>query len=168
MVEAQLPPRWRELADELGLMPPNLPPQLGAKVTDIAQPLRPVFYHVATNSSLRMPTAMGAAAQIVDISPAALHLWMRKLGPYLATLLELTTDAQQTFAPECWPGYDVRVVDASVITRPGACETTARVHYVLQLTTLRPDQIEVTDETGGETFRRFKPADGQLWLGDRV
>ena len=99
MIEAQLPSNWRELADEFRLIPHNLPPQLGAKVTDIAQPLRLVFYHVATNCSLRTATAMGAAAQIVDISPVALHLWMRKLGPYLAALLELTTDSQQIFAP---------------------------------------------------------------------
>ena len=168
MIEAQLPSNWRELADEFRLIPHNLPPQLGAKVTDIAQPLRLVFYHVATNCSLRTATAMGAAAEIVDISPVALHLWMRKLGPYLAALLELTTDSQQIFAPERWAGYDIRVVDATVITRPGACTTTARVHYALQLTSLRPDQLDVTDETGGETFRRFEPAAGQLWLGDRA
>ena len=33
---------------------------------------------------------------------------------------------------------------------------------------MRPDQIDVTDETGGETFRRFQPAAGQLWMGDRA
>jgi hypothetical protein len=168
MIEAQLPSNWRGLADEFRLIPAHLPPQLGAKVTDIAQPLRLVFYHVPTNCSLRTATAMGAAAQIVEISPVALHLWMRKLEPCLAALLELTTDSQQIFAPERWTGYDIRAGDATVITRPGACTTTARVHYALQLTSLRPDQLDVTDETGGETFRRFEPAAGQLWLGDRA
>ena len=42
------------------------------------------------------------------------------------------------------------------------------MHYALQLTSLRPDQLDVTDETGGETFRRFEPAAGQLWVGDRA
>jgi len=168
MIEAQLPDEYREIAKDHGLLKRSAPPQLGAKVTDISQVLRLVFFHVATNSSLRVTTAMGAAADIVDITPVALHLWMRKLGLYLATLLELTTSTREVFAPERWVGYDLRVVDASTVTRPGACTTTARVHYCLKLTSLRPEQLEVTDETGGETFRRFEAQAGQLWLGDRA
>ena len=167
MIEAQLPDEYREIAWDHGLLQRQAPVQLGAKVDDISQVLRLVFFHVATNSSLRVTTAMGAAAGIVDISPVALHLWMRKLGLYLATLLELTTSTRELFAPERWAGYDLRVVDASTVTRPGACTTTARVHYCLKLTSLRPEQLQVTDETGGETFRRFEAEPGQLWLGDR-
>lgn len=167
MIEAQLPDEYREIAKDHGLLERKAPPQLGAKVDDISQVLRLVFFHVATNSSLRVTTAMAAAADIVDITPVALHLWMRKLGLYLATLLELTTSTRELFAPERWAGYELRVVDASTVTRPGACTTTARVHYCLKLTSLRPEQLEVTDETGGETFRRFEAEPGQLWLGDR-
>lgn len=168
MIEAQLPEGYRELAVEEGLIDPNPPPQLGAKIDDIAVVLRLVFFHVATNSSLRTTTAMAAAAGIVDISAVALHLWMRKLGLYLVELLELMTDAREVFAPERWAGYDIRVVDATVVTRPGACTTTARVHYCLKLTTLRPEQILVSDETGGETFSHFDAKAGQLWIGDRA
>lgn len=168
MIEAQLPVEYREIAKDHGLLERGTPPQLGAKVTDISQVLRLVFFHVATNSSLRVTTAMAAAANIVNISAVALHLWMRKLGLYLATLLELTTSTREVFAPERWAGYDIRVVDGSVMTRPGACTTTGRVHYCLKLTTLRPEQIQVTDETGGETFRRFEAQARQLWMGDRA
>ena len=168
MVEAQLPPNWRALADEHALIDPNAPPQLGAKVTDIEQVLRLVFFHVATNSSLRVTTAMGAAAKIVEISAVSLHLWMRKVGEYLATLLESMTQVGERFAAECWSGYDIVVVDATTVTRPGSKGTTARVHYVLKLTNLRPDQIQVTDEHGGETFCRFDVEPGQLWIGDRA
>jgi len=65
-------------------------------------------------------------------------------------------------------GYDIRAVDATTITRPGACGTTARVLYALQLTNLRPEQVQATDEHGGETFRRFDIKRGQLWIGDRA
>jgi hypothetical protein len=37
----------------------------------------------------------------------------------------------------------------------------------LRLSTLRPVQIDITDDTGGETFRRFNAEPGQLWIGDR-
>ena len=44
-----------------------------------------------------------------------------------------------------------------------------RVHYALRLTDLKIVKVDVTDDKGGETFKRFaasvKP--GQLWLGDR-
>ncbi len=167
MVEAQLPECWQELAEEEGLVNQNLPSHIGAKVTDIGQILRLIFFHVATNSSLRVTTAMAAAANIVTISSVALHKWMRKVGPYVAKLLALMTNAKEIFAPHRWAGYDIRVVDATTVTRPGACTTTARVHYSMKLTTLRPDQIKVTDETGGETFRRFEVGKRQLWMGDR-
>jgi len=168
MIEAQLPAEWKAMATELKLVNPNPRPHLGAKITDISQVLRLVFFHVATNSSLRVTTAIAAAANIVSISAVALHLWMKKVGPYLAALLKQMTNAATTFSAERWAGYDLRVVDASVVTRPGACGTTARVHYALKLTTLEPEQIQVTDETGGETYRRFDARPGELWLGDRA
>ena len=59
MIEAQLPTRWRELSVEHGLIPPNLPPQLGAKVTDIEIPLRLVLFEVGTNTSRKTTAAMG-------------------------------------------------------------------------------------------------------------
>lgn len=169
MIEAQLPTNWRELAEESGLVPKNRPP--GAKVTDmndVESVLRLVFYHVAMNASLRVTTAMGATAGIITLSAVALHLWMRKVGCFIGTLLERITATQETFAAQRWAGYDIRVVDASTVQRPGACGTTARVHYELQLTTLRPTQIVVTDEHVGETFRHFSAKSGQLFLGDRA
>ena len=168
MIESQLPVRWRELAHEQGLITRNPPPQLHAKITDMRQILPLVLFYVATNSSLRVTTVMAAAAEIVDISAVSLHLWMRKLGGYLETLLGEMASAKEVFAPQRWAGYDIRAVDATTITRPGACGTTARVLYALQLTNLRPEQVQATDEHGGETFRRFDIKRGQLWIGDRA
>jgi hypothetical protein len=167
MIEAQLPQGWRELAVEMGLVYTGFPSHMGTKVTDIEQVLRPVLYQVATNSSLAVTVSTAAAAGIVEISAVALHKRMRTIGPYLARLLGLMTDAETTFAPERWAGYDPVIVDGSAVCRPGAEGTTARVHYALRLDTLRPVQLEVTDDKGGETFRRFDAERGQLWMGDR-
>src|SRR5262249_35039653 len=143
--------------------------QLGAKVNDLSVPLRLVLFHVGTNTSLKTTTAMAAAAGVIDMSAVALHKWMRKMGAFLAGLLTTVTDTAKRFAAEIWAGYDILIVDATTVTRPGSEGSTARVHYVLRLTDLQPVRIEVTDEKGGETFRRFeemvKP--GQLWIGDR-
>jgi hypothetical protein len=99
----------------------------------------------------------------------ALHKWERKLAPYLAELTAQLCDAPKNFAPARWSGYDVLVVDASTVTRPGAEGTTARVHYVLRLSTLDFVRSVVTDEHGGETLRLHEgvAAPGQLWIADR-
>lgn len=167
-IENQLPPDWRALADKHGLVRKNLAPQLRAKVTDIAQILRLVFYQVGSNSGLLAATAAFAASGMLAISAIALHKWMRKLGPYLADLVAccVATDHAR-FAPELWAGYSVVLVDASSVMCPGAKGTTARVHKAIRLTDLRIRQVFVTDVTGGETLRKFDPAAGELWICDR-
>jgi hypothetical protein len=167
IVEAQLPAHWPELAEQHGLVPADVPGQLGAKVTDIRVPLRTVLYRVGTNCSLKTAAASAFAGEMIDVSPVAVHLWERKLGPLFASLVADMADTERAFAAERWAGYDIVIVDASTVSRPGAEGTTARVHYALRLTTLRPVYVEVTDDKGGETFRRFYPQAGELWMGDR-
>lgn len=169
MIEAQLPPDWRALAEQHGLVPKNLPPHLGAKITDISVPLRMILHHVGNNTSLKTTAAAAAAAGLTNISPVALHKWMRKMGGFLAALLGALTNAAKNFAAACWAGYEILIVDATSVARPGSQGTTARVHYALRLRDLQLISIEVTDDKGGETFRRFANlmrAD-QLWMGDR-
>jgi len=166
-VEAQLPAYWRDIAEQHGLVPANVPAQLGAKVTDMRVPLRTVLYRVGTNCSLKTAAASAFAGEVTDVSPVAVHLWERKLGPFFASLVADMAGTEREFAAGRWAGYDIVVVDASVVSRPGAEGTTARVHYALRLTTLHPVNVQVTDDRGGETFRRFDPQAGELWMGDR-
>ena len=166
-IEAQLPGNWRDLGRLHGVDPASSGPH--AKVRDVAVLLRLVFFHVGANASLATTTAVAAAANIVTMSHVALHKWMSKLGPYLAALLGAMTDSARQFAAEKWAGYQIFIVDATVVTRPGAQGTTARVHYALRLSDLHPVQADVTDDKGGETLQRFieHAGRGQLWIGDR-
>ena len=161
---SQLPDGWRELANEMGIVRPQ-PAHIGAKVTDIEQALRLVLHYVS-GSSLRLTAAIGAAINVVAISPVALHKWMKRIGPYLTILLSRMVNGA-AFAPEKWAGFNVIVGDATTVQRPGSKGTTARVHYALRLADLSTQHIEVTDETGGETARRFRAEPGELWLLDR-
>lgn len=167
-IEEVLPSQWRELAVEHGLMGRKLPAHLGAKVKDISEIVRMVLYQVATNSGLESATAAFAAVGLLTISYVALHKWMKKIGPYLQELVaRMVSEEHAVFAPERWAGYEVIATDATCVERPGAKGTTARVHYALRLTDLRPVEVHITDETGGETLRRFQTESGQLWIGDR-
>lgn len=169
MIEAQLPTNWRELAHEHGLRPSSGTTRRSDKVTDLSVLLRLVLFHVGTNTSLKTTTAMAAATGLIDFSAVALHKWMCKLGGFLAALLAAMTEATRQFAAELWSGYDIRIVDATIVTRPGSTGTTARVHYALRLADLACIEVQVTDDKSGETFRRFEQLAGpnQLWLGDR-
>lgn len=166
-IERLLPGGWRQQADELKLVR-KLPAHMRTKVTDISQVLRLVLYMVATNSALLVATATFAAAGLLTLSSVSLHQWMRRLGPYLANLVaQIVGEEHAKFSPERWAGYVPIMVDASVVNNPGAKGTTARLHKALRLTDLRVVDVQVTDVTGGETFRRFHPVKGELWIGDR-
>jgi hypothetical protein len=164
----QLPENWRAIATELGLIR-ELPPQLHAKVKDIEPVLRLILHRAGLETSLKTTAGEAAAAELIDLSSVALHKWERKLGPYLARLSMPLFDAPTSFGTGRWAGYDVFVTDGTAITRPGAQGVTARVHYVLRLSTLTFVRCVVTDEHGGESLRFHEAvvAPGQLWLGDR-
>jgi hypothetical protein len=165
MVTAQLPADWRAVAADMGLLKEH-PEQLETKVDDIEPVLRLVLYQAGASDSLRATVARAAALGLLAISHVALHKWMKKLGPYLVALLNRMV-ATSAFAPEKWRGFDVIAGDATTVQRPGSKGTTARVHYALRLADLTARHIEVTDEHGGETARRFRAEPGELWLLDR-
>ena len=129
MLVSFLPDKWKELADEMGVIRPQ-PAHLKTKVTDVEQVLRLVLHYVS-GSSLRLTTAIGAAIAVVTISSVALHKWMKRLGPYLSALVSRMVNSA-AFAPERWGGLDVIAGDATTVQRPGSRGTTARVHYALQ------------------------------------
>jgi hypothetical protein len=165
MIEAQLPPDWRELADRMRLIR-DYPSHMNTKIKDIRDLLRVVLHYVS-GSSLRMTAALAAASGIVVLTSVALHKWMKKLGPYLAALLQRMVGSA-AFLPEHWGGLQIIIADATTVQRPGSKGTTARVHYALRLCDLSARHIEVTDDKGGETARRFRAEPGELWVFDRV
>jgi hypothetical protein len=165
VITTQLPADWRELAEKMGLLEER-PEHIGAKVADIEPILRLVLYQAGASDSLRATVARGAALGLLAISHVALHKWMKKLGAYLVALLSRMV-ATASFAPEKWCGFDLIAGDATTVQRPGSKGTTARVHYALRLSDLTPRHIDVTDEHGGETARRFRAEPDELWLLDR-
>jgi hypothetical protein len=54
------------------------------------------------------------------------------------------------------------------VSEPGSTGTDWRLHYSLTLNDLRCDFFEITDVTGGETWRRIPVSPGDVLLGDRI
>jgi hypothetical protein len=181
-IREQLPPGWRELAVEMGLIHP-VPPQLHSKITDIEPILRLELHRAGLEASLQTTTATAAAAKkaaehkavgteepngpLVELAATSLHAWERKLGPYLAELLARLVGANDAFSALRWSGYEIILADGTVVTRPGAQGTTARVLYALRLSDMTLLKCLVTDEHGSESLRVFEVRTGQLWICDR-
>jgi hypothetical protein len=180
--KAQLPVGWQQLAIDRGLIQPQ-PEQLGTKVTDIEQVLRPLLLRIGLGVSLQVATSTvaaarkklieeqgeeaAAAANLVDITPPALHFWERKLAGYLAELLSRMLDPLGLFSPERWAGYEVVLVDGTTATCPGGKGTSARVLYALRLSDLKILGCHATDKHGTESMRIFDVHPNQLYMGDR-
>ena len=165
LIEALLPEGWRELASKMGLIR-KLPPHIGQKVHDIGVALQLVLHYVAQRGSMRMTTAAAAAAGLVKISQPALFKWIRKIGPYLEALIARMVEPGR-YPSAQWGGYVLIAADATTVSRPGAKGTTARLHYALHLSDLRPRFMLITDEKVGETARHFDARPGELWIVDR-
>lgn len=166
-VERVLPKGWRQLAVQMGVIKPHLPAQLGAKIKDAGVLLRLIFNYVATESSLQLTTGAAKGAQVADVSHVALHLRMRKAGPYLAELYSRLIASREVFAPERWAGYELLGTDTTSINGPGKRGVVARVHHALRLSDLQAQHLELTSRCEGESLRRFDVKPRQLLIADR-
>ena len=164
-IEALLPSGWRELASEMGLVR-RRPAHIGQKVMDIGVALRLILHYVAQRGSMRLTTATAAVAGIVSISQPAFFKWMFKVGPYLEALVARMVEPGR-YAAENWGGYVLIAADATTVERPGAKGTTARIHYGLHLSDLRPRFVRITDEKVGEKMGNFDVHANELWIVDR-
>ena len=157
-----LPPGWRESARELGAL------QRGRKIRDPDTLLRLILLHVAGGLSLTQTAARAKNSGLADISDVGVLKRLRGSAGWLQAL------ATQMYAQSPFGGdatlpkqRRVRVVDATHVREPGSTGANWRLHYVLQLPSLECDFFELTDASGGETFKRLPVEPGDLILGDR-
>lgn len=139
-----------------------------AKLRDADMLLRFILLHVGANLPLRQTVALAAEAGLPNLSPMRLHKKMCRAAPYLQALVSGMLDWSTAGSLEKWGGYVFTAVDATVVCGPGATGTDARIHTKLRLADVSLASVEVTDETGGETFCRFTWQPGELAVGDRA
>jgi hypothetical protein len=158
-----LPPGWRELAHSTGAM------QRSRKVADASTLLLLILLHVAAGLSLVQAAARARHLGLADLSPVALHKRLRAAGVWLHALAAAMY-AQRGTGNSLGkaPQRRIRVVDATTVREPGSTGTNWRLHYVLQLPSLECDFFEITDASGGESYRRLPIEPGDLILGDRA
>lgn len=158
-----LPAGWQELARSTGAL------QRARQVRSADVLLRLVFLYAASGLSLQQAAARATAAGLARISSVGLMKRMRRAGPWLQELAEgvFSGSVRRPSLEMVPPKRRLRVVDATHVRVSGSSGTDWRLHYALHLPTLQCDFAEVTDATGGESYKRIPVRPGDILLGDR-
>lgn len=154
-----LPAGWKGQARRLGAL------RRARQIRGPTMLLRALLVHLAGGGSLVETAVRLRQAGCCRISSVSLFQrlqaaegWLRWLAQQLWTGPAVLTAGRRR----------VRAVDGTLVREAGRTGSVWRVHFSLDLTTFQCDYFELTDERGGETFRRYPVQAGDLVLGDRV
>lgn len=157
-----LPAGWREQARSTGAL------RRARGITNADSLLRLILMHTATGLSLRQTVVRAREQALADISDVALLKRLRSSEPWLRQLTsQMTEMGDVALVKRLAQGRRVRVVDATTVEEQGGAGTDWRIHYTLCLPDLSCDFFELTDEHGGESYRRIPVKRGDLMLADR-
>lgn len=159
-----LPQGWEEKAKELGII------ERKRKFKTPEEVLRVILIHLATGSSLRQSSFLAYWGGIVDVSDVAILDKLKKCSEWLRWIAErmLEEKGVNLVAVGAFEPYKVRAIDATVVNEPGSQGTDWRIHYSMELFSLRCDEYKLTTPETGESCTNFKVENNDLILGDRA
>lgn len=127
--------------------------------------LRLVLAYALWDWSFQLLGAWATVIGLGSLSGVAIRQRLRQSRVWLSTLLgSWLSHASQPLAGR---RVRLRLIDASVITRPGSTGTDWRIHLGFDVGALRLDEFEITDAQGGETLARHTAAPGEIEVADR-
>ena len=127
--------------------------------------LRLVFAYALCDMSLREVAAWADVQGLGHLSAVAVRQRLRRADAWLGHLI--VSFLQERGLAAALPRVRVRIVDATVVCKPGSEGTDWRAHLGLDLAQLTIASVELTDASGGESCKRFALAPGEILLGDR-
>ena len=145
-----LPAGWQELARSTGAL------QRARQVSSPDVLLRLAFLYAASGLSLQQAATRATVTGLARISDVGLMKRVRNSESWLQALVAgVFEERMRKSALEGLPaGRQFRIVDATHVKVSGSSGTDFRLHYVLRLPSLTCDFAEVTDSSGGETYKR--------------
>jgi hypothetical protein len=165
VVMGVLPTGWEAKAGELGAV------RRLRGFDSVQALLRVLLIHLVDGCSLRQTAARARAGGLADVSDVALLNRLRGCGPWfewmVRELVRRTASGVDDAAGLILPGRRLRLVDGSIVCEPGATGSTWRVHYSLDLASLRCDEVHVTGIDEGESLTRFWVRPGEVIMADR-
>ncbi len=142
-----------------------------ARVREVKDPetlLRLAIAYGACGMSLRETCAWAEASGIAQLSDPALLKRLSKASAWLGEMVRRLLGGQ-AMVRRCkrWEGYRLRAIDATSICHPGADRTNWRLHVGYDVARGQVDEVELTDDSGAESLRRFAFRPGEIVLADR-
>jgi hypothetical protein len=161
-----LPENWQDKFKELGVL------KFGRKFSGNdkeSRLLRVLFMHLADGMSLRVTATQARLTNLADISDVGILARLRKSASWFEWCTQKMLLAN-TAHPANMPisGMRFRAVDASMVKEPGPTGSQFRLHYAMNLCSLAPEEIKITDQKQGESFRNFSVSKNDLMFGDRA
>lgn len=158
-----LPKNWTERAGELGAF---------TRKRGIDSPdtlLRALFIHLAAGKSLRTTAAYAKEIGLCSVNDVALLNRFRKSSEWLRWMAtELLGDIRAKHLPEqLSQKFRIKLVDGTVINEPGSTGTDWRLHFSINLKSLRCEDFLITSPKEAEGFHRHSVESGDLLIGDR-
>lgn len=129
--------------------------------------LRLVMAYAVEGRSLRQTAAWAAAMGIARLSDVALLKRFRSAALWLSILLARMLASRAAALASGCPGFRVRLIDATSVSRSGSAGTDWRLHVGFDLGALVVDHVELTDARGGETLGRHTFRPGETVVADR-
>jgi len=127
--------------------------------------LRMVLAYSVCDWSLRLVGAWATIIGLGHLSDVAVRKRLRNTLPFLGRMIGAWLQKrQQELAGRA---VRVRLVDASVISKPGSKGTDWRLHAGFDLGTFSMTGIDLTDASGGETLKRHAGEAEEIIVGDR-
>jgi hypothetical protein len=161
VIESVLPAGWEEAARQTGAL-------IRTRGFDSpAALLRVLLIHLVDGCSLRETAVRARAGGLANVSDVALLGRLRGSGEWFRWMVEQMSRRLSDAGGQVLPGKRVRLADATVVCEPGATGSTWRLHYVIDLTTLTCEQVQVTLPDEGETLTRFTVHAGDVLMADR-
>lgn len=157
------PADWRELARTTGALK-------GLRKNKSEEALlRTLLMHLGCGYSLRETVVRAREAGLADMSDVALFKRLKKCKDWFHAMCQSLFEERDT-ALSRMPGRPVRMFDATHVCEPGKTGSMWRVHYSIEVPSLRCDFFSITATQGkgtGESFRQFPIKAGDLILADR-
>jgi hypothetical protein len=160
---ALLPLGWEGKARELGAL------KFGRRFSGPESLLRTLLIYLSEDCSMVETVERARAGELVELSDVGLLKRVNKSGAWLGWITEQLIQETPTAAQSCPAllGRRLLAADGSVVTEPGAVTSTWRLHYAMDIRTLRCEQAQVTAVKQGESLTRFAVQKGDVFLGDR-
>lgn len=156
----ELPDNLNDLAFKTGA----LKRKKGVKCA--ADLLRIILTYGVTDMSLKAVSAWATTAGVGQLSSVALYYRVKDSRDWLAALISILLERDET--PIASADLDITLVDASVLTGPGAKGTEWRLHTGIDARTGHISSIKLTDQSGGESYKNYSVRKQEIMVGDRA